>query len=393
VGVPGPAVSAVLLPRTLVILLELAAAVVVAAGIRAASWLVAPVFLALVIVITVHPVHARLRARGLPSWAATILLVLAVYGVLVVLAGVVVVSVARLATLLPSYAAEANALLSSVTAELARFGVGAAELREIAGTLNYGRLVGIVSGLLLGITSLLGNLVFLLSLLLFLGIEASGAGTRLALLARDRAPIAAAFTGFTRATRRYMGVNTVFGLLTGLVDAVVLALMGVPLAVLWGLLVFITNYIPYIGFWIALVPPVLLALLTGGWGLAIGVFVLFTVVNFVLTSVIQPKYVGDAVGISVSLTLIALVFWGWLLGTVGAVLAVPLTLFAKALLVDVNPHVRWANAILGSTRTARDAVDNVGKPPGADDPPPVRSDGPWAAEPGTSMMNPSPGET
>jgi AI-2 transport protein TqsA len=381
------------LPRTLVILLELAAAVVVAGGIRAAAWLVAPVFLALVIVITVHPVHARLRARGLPSWAATTLLVLAVYGVLVVLAGVVVVSVARLATLLPSYAAEVNALLASATAELARFGVGAEQLRELAGTLNYGRLVGIVSGLLLGITSLLGNLVFLLSLLLFLSIEASGAGTRLALLARDRAPIAAAFTGFTRATRRYMGVNTVFGLLTGLIDAVVLALMGVPLAVLWGLLVFITNYIPYIGFWIALVPPVLLALLTGGWGLAVAVFVLFTVVNFVLTSVIQPKYVGDAVGISVSLTLVALVFWGWLLGTVGAVLAVPLTLFAKALIVDVNPQVRWANAILGSTRSARAAADHDGRPPGADDPPPVRSDGPWAAGPGTSMMNPSPGET
>ena len=136
-----------LLPRALIILLGLAAAVVVAGGIRAAAWLVAPVFLALVIVITVHPVHARLRARGLPSWAATTLLVLAVYGVLVVLAGVVVVSVARLATLLPSYAAEVNALLASVTAELARFGVGAARLREIAGTLNYDRLVGIVSGL------------------------------------------------------------------------------------------------------------------------------------------------------------------------------------------------------------------------------------------------------
>ena len=265
-GPPIEGSRTVLLPRTLVILLELAAAVVIAGGIRAADWLVAPVFLALVIVITVHPVHARLRVRGLPSWAATTLLVLAVYGVLVVLAGVVVVSVARLATLLPSYAAEANALLASVTAELARFGVGAAQLREIAGTLNYGRLVGIVTGLLLGITSLLGNLVFLLSLLLFLSIEASGAGTRLALLARDRAPIAAAFTGFTRATRRYMGVNTVFGLLTGLVDAVVLALMGVPLAVLWGLLVFITNYIPYIGFWIALVPPVLLALLPAAGG-------------------------------------------------------------------------------------------------------------------------------
>ena len=87
----------------------------------------------------------------------------------------------------------------------------------------------------------------------------------------------------------------------------------------------------------------LLALLTGGWELAAVVFVLYTVVNFVLTSVIQPKYVGDAVGISVLLTLVALVFWGWVLGTIGAVLAVPLTLFAEALLVDVNPRVRWAS--------------------------------------------------
>ena len=164
----------VVLPRTLVILLELAAAVVVVGGIRSASWLVGPVFLALVIVITVHPVHARLHARGLPGWAATILLVLVVYGVLVVLAGVVVVSLARLATLLPSYASQFNDLLASITGELARFGVGTAQLREVAATFNYGRLVGVVSGLLLGLTSLLGNLVFLLSLLLFLSIEASG---------------------------------------------------------------------------------------------------------------------------------------------------------------------------------------------------------------------------
>ena len=380
---PAPATRPVVLPRTLVILLELAAAVVLVGGIRTASWLVGPVFLALVIVITVHPMHARLHARGLPGWAATILLVLVVYGVLVVLAGVVVVSLARLATLLPSYAPQFNDLLASINGELARFGVGTAQLREVAATFNYGRLIGVVSGLLLGLTSLLGNLVFLLSLLLFLSIEASGAGTRLALIARERAPIAGALTGFTRATRRYMGVNTVFGLITGLVDWIMLGLLGVPLALLWGLLVFITNYIPYIGFWIGLVPPVLLALLTGGWELAAIVFALYTVVNFVLTSVIQPKYVGDAVGISVSLTLVALVFWGWVLGTIGAVLAVPLTLFAKALLVDVDPRLRWADAVLGSTTTAR---RNAATP---EEPAAAGPDDLATPDPGSAMMNAS----
>jgi predicted PurR-regulated permease PerM len=339
------------LPRALIVLLGAASAVVLAAGIQATAWLVGPVFLALVIVITVHPVHDWLRRVGLPSWAATTVLVLVVYGVLVVLAGVVVVSVARLATILPLYAANANALLASVTSALADFGVGIGQVRALAATVDYGKVLGLVSGLLLGVTSLLGNLVFLLSLLLFLSIEASGVGMRLELIAADRAPIADALGRFSRATRRYIGVNTVFGLLTGLLDAVALALLGVPLAALWGLLVFITNYIPYVGFWIALVPPVLLALLTGGWELAAVVVALFTAVNFVLTSLIQPKYVGDAVGISVTVTLVALVFWGWLLGAIGAVLAVPLTLLVKAWLVDVDPRANWVNAVLGSTRT------------------------------------------
>jgi AI-2 transport protein TqsA len=341
------------LPRALIVLLGAAATVIVAAGIQATAWLVGPVFLALVIVITVHPVHGRLRRIGLPSWAATTVLVLVVYAVLVVLAGVVVVSVARLATLLPQYADNANALLASVISGLAEFGVGIDQMRALTASLNYGKVLSLASGLLLGITSLLGNLVFLLSLLLFLSIEASGAQTRLALIAEDRAPIADALCQFSRATRRYIGVNTVFGLLTGIVDALALMLLGVPLALLWGLLVFITNYIPYVGFWIALVPPTLLALLIGGWPLTAVVITLFTVVNFVLTSLVQPKYVGDAVGISVTVTLVALVFWGWLLGAIGAVLAIPLTLLTKALLVDVDPRAGWVDALLGSTRTAR----------------------------------------
>jgi len=279
------------------------------------------------------------------------------------LTAVIVVSIARLATVLPAYAAEVNDLVGDLTTALARFGVGPDQLRTLAATFNYSRLVGLVSGLLLGISGVLGNLVFLLSLLLFLSIEASGVAARLALLAEDRAPIAAALVGFSRATRRYVGVNTVFGLLVGLVDTIAFLLLGLPLAVLWGLLAFITNYIPYLGFWIALVPPFLLALLIGGWPLAGVVFVLFSLVNFVLTSVIQPKYVGDALGLSVSITLVALVFWGWLLGTVGAVLAVPLTLLAKALLVDVDPRARWANAFLGSTTTTRRSAPTPSEPP------------------------------
>lgn len=363
------------LPRATSVLLTLAAAVVIAAGTAAASWLIGPVFLALILVIMVHPLHGRLLRAGAPRGLAVALLVVAIYLVLLVLSAVIVYSLARLATVLPGYAAEFGAVVNSGLALLGRFGIGVEQLRALAAGIDAGRLVGLATGLLAGLTGLAGNLVFLLSLLLFLGIEASGAGPRMQAVAASRPHVAVALREFAVGTRRFLVVTTIVGLVTGLVDAVILSLLGVPLALLWGVLVFITNYIPYIGFWIGLVPPVLLALLTGGWSSALVVVAVFLVVNFVLTSVVQPKFVGDAVGLSVSVTLVGLVFWGWLLGPLGAVLAVPLTLLVKVLLVDADPRAQWLDALLASKvpepapEPAPEPVpDTPAEPPSAPDP-------------------------
>lgn len=340
----GPA-----LPRATALLLGTAAAVVTSAGLYAAAWLVGPVFLALTIVIVVHPLHGWLRRSGVPGWLATTLLLLAIYGLLLALSAVLVVSGARLVTVLPAYAAESNHLLTAVAARAAEFGVGAEQVRALAASFDAGRLTALAAGLLLQVAGLAGNLILLFSLLLFLGLESTAAPARLDAIAGTRPEVAAALRRFAHGTRRFLVVTTVIGLITGVVDAVVLSALGVPLAVLWGLLVFITNYIPYIGFWIGFVPPVLLALLAGGPGQALAVAVVFVVVNFVLTSLVQPKFVGNAVGLSVSVTIVALVFWAWLLGALGAVLAVPLTLLVKQLLVDADPRSHWLNALLGST--------------------------------------------
>ncbi|MEV1290623.1 AI-2E family transporter [Pseudonocardia sp. NPDC049635] len=339
-------------PRAVIVLLGAAAAVVAAAGLYAAAWLVGPVALALVVVIMVHPLHGRLRRAGIPGWIATTVLLLAIYGVLLVLSTVAVVAIARLVTLLPGYAAEANQIVSGITARAAAFGVGTEQLQAIASSLDARRLTALAAGLLMQVAGLAGNLIFLFSLLLFLGIESTAASARLDTVATARPAIATALRRFAHGTRRFLVVTTVVGLVTGVIDAVVLAALGVPLAVLWGLLVFITNYIPYIGFWIGFIPPVLLALLAGGPAMALAVSVVFVVVNFVLTSLVQPRFVGNAVGLSVSVTLVALVFWAWLLGPLGAVLAVPLTLLVKLLLVDVDPRARWLDALLGSVPTA-----------------------------------------
>jgi predicted PurR-regulated permease PerM len=111
----------------------------------------------------------------------------------------------------------------------------------------------------------------------------------------------------------------------------------------------VTNYIPNIGFIIGLVPPALLALFEGGPQLALLVVAVCIVINFVIQSVIQPKFIGDAVDLSLSLTFLSLVFWTWVFGPFGAILAIPLTLLVKALLVDVDPHSAWIGTLLTSS--------------------------------------------
>jgi predicted PurR-regulated permease PerM len=141
-------------------------------------------------------------------------------------------------------------------------------------------------------------------------------------------------------------VSTVFGGLVAVGDGIGLALLGVPAAVLWGVLSFITNYVPNIGFVLGLVPPALLGLLAGGWGKLIAVVVLYAVLNFVIQTLIQPHFVGDSVGLSTTVTFVALLFWGWVMGALGALLAIPLTLLVKALLVDVDPRGHWLDVLL-----------------------------------------------
>jgi AI-2 transport protein TqsA len=341
------------MPRGLVLLLGGAASVVVVGGMRAAAWLIAPVFLALVIVIVISPAHGWLRRHGLRAWAATATLVVLVYGVLIAFGLVVVISLTRLVTVLPRYTERTRALLTDAAGLADRFGVSPGELRDAANSADLGKLVSAAGGLLGSLTGLATSIVFLLALLMFFSAEATGIDNRLLRIARDRPHILVALNDFARRTRRYFVVTTVFGLIIAILDGVVLAGIGIPLAVLWGVLSFVTNYIPNVGFIIGVAPPALLGLLADGWRGLLLVIVVYTLINFVVQSLIQPRFVGDAVGLSTVLTFVSLVFWSWVLGVLGLLLAIPATLLAMAVLVDTDPRASWAAALLGAPQRGK----------------------------------------
>lgn len=347
----------------LAVLLGSAAVVVVVAGLQAAHSILGPVFLAMVLTIVVHPARTRL-ARHLPSGLATALSVVAVVAGVVGLGLCMVIAGARFGTLLSTYSDAAKERVADLTAWLTRVGIGADEVHEVASAFDLTNLLVLVSDALNGMFGVLSTVVFILAMCMFMAIDATALPRQLVSIGARRPDLVRALSSFANGTRRYLLVSTVFGLIVAALDTFALYLLGVPAPLVWGLLAFLTNYIPNIGFVIGLVPPAMLALLDSGLSLMIAVIVVYSVLNLVIQSVIQPKVVGEAVGLSATLTFMSLIFWSWIMGPIGAVMAVPFTLFVRALLVESDPAKRWLMPLIAGSAPVellgdRDDLDDV----------------------------------
>ena len=208
-------------------------------------------------------------------------------------------------------------------------------------------IISAVEGVLGSVTSALSALLFVLVLVIFMGLDGAMFGARMNRVKAGHEPVLGALANFAQGTRRYFGVATVFGGIVAVLDGIGLLLLGIPAAGLWALLAFITNYVPNVGFIIGLIPPALMGLVVGGPSKMIEVIALYCVLNLIIQSVIQPKFVGDAVGLTTTMSFLSLIVWAYLLGPLGAILAVPASLLFKAVLLDVDPDARWLQLFFG----------------------------------------------
>ncbi|UGT54609.1 AI-2E family transporter [Nocardia asteroides] len=357
-----PASAAWSIPRGLIVLLSVAAAVVAVGGMKTFAGVIAPLFLALMLTVAVQPVQTWAQRRGWPAWLGMLLAFTAVMLILVGLGGALALSAFQLASQLPAYSDNLDDLLAHARDWLATLGVSEEQIHKALEGIDVHKLVGYLDELLGGVLGVFSNLFFVVALLLFMAVDGMSIRQRMSVVTRERPAIAHALTEFALGTRKYLVVSTVFGAIVAVLDGGALWLLGVPLPLLWALLSFITNYIPNIGFVIGVIPPALLALLDGGVSKMIWVIVVYSVINFVIQSIIQPKFVGDAVGLSVTLTFLSLVFWSWVLGGLGAILAVPLTLLVKALLIDIDPSTRWVDVLIGAPLTEAEEDDERAAP-------------------------------
>jgi predicted PurR-regulated permease PerM len=343
---PGPGLAGS--PPFFAILI-LAGLIIIGAGLKSTASLVTPIFLVITLVITVSPLRSFLVKRRWPSWLASTVTLLAIYALLLVVLGSVVFAVYRLVATLPQYAQAFQKIFDSLLALSTKLGYGQDQITKLASSFKLSSLASPAQSLLGAISGGASLLLLIVTVVIFLAFDAASMGERLAVIRETRPRIADGLKNFAVRVRKYWIVTTVFGLIVAVLDVISLLIIGVPLYVTWGVLAFVTNYIPNIGFILGVVPPALIALLDGGVTSMIVVIVVYTVINVVVQTIIQPRFTGDAVGISGTVAFVSLIFWASLLGALGALLAIPATLFLKSVLVDNSVPANWLNALISSS--------------------------------------------
>lgn len=344
--------STPVLPRGILLLIGLAAAWLVLAGLQELASLVVPVFLALNLMIAAHPLAAVTERAGAPRVLGSIAAMLAVLLALAAFFLSIAWAVRTLVLELPGYSDSFDALLQSSLDALAGVGVSQDQISTWLAQFNFSSLFGLLNQALSSVSAIGALVAAAVATIIFFGMDAAGLPERMAVVERTHPRFAHALVDFSRAVRTYWIVTTVFGVVVAVIDGLALWALGVPLPAVWAVLLFVCNYIPNIGFLIAMVPPTLMALLAQGPWTAVLVVAVCVVVAMLLQGLVQPRVTGRAVGLAPSISFLSVLFWSWVLGAAGALLSVPMTLLVKELFLDADPSARWLNAFVADTPSA-----------------------------------------
>ena len=336
------------------ILVALAAATVAAIGMSSIRSILAPVLLTLVLTICAHPVRVAMEKRGVPHGLATGSVILVVFLLLAGFIFALLIAFAQFVTMMPQFAGQLAQLGTTITDWLSGIGIGAEQTQAIIKGIDPGSLVALATGFFGSVFSITGSLVIILTMLILMAADAVYVPTILRQLAATQNDLVVSLTNYASNVRRYMVVTTVLGIVQGVLNSVVLFILHVPAAILWGLLAFLCSFIPNVGYFLAIIPPLVFGYFVGGWPTAIAVVITYGLINAVVQSIIQPRVVGNAVALSQSITFFSVLFWAIVFGPIGAILAIPLTLLFRAVLIDSDPKGRrWRPAIGDVTETRR----------------------------------------
>lgn len=331
-------------------LITAASFVVVVAGMKAATPILIPFILAIFIAIICAPLLYWLQRKKVPNALAVLIVVLGILGLTTLTGYFVGSSINNFTRSLPAYLESLKGIQASVVAWLAGMDIQL-NRQLLEEHFNPGVALQMSANMLTGLGGMATNMFMILLTVVFILLEAAGFRAKIQAAVADPKQTLGHFSEFTESVNRYLAIKTAVSLATGLVITIWLAILGVDYPVLWGLLAFFLNFVPNIGSIIAAIPAVLLALVQFGIGRTMVVAAGYLVVNILVGSIIEPKFMGQGLGLSTLVVFLSLIFWGWVLGPVGMLLSVPLTMIVKIALGSFD-DTRWISIMLGSGKSA-----------------------------------------
>ncbi|PKM21784.1 MAG: hypothetical protein CVV10_07625 [Gammaproteobacteria bacterium HGW-Gammaproteobacteria-14] len=332
----------------------LAALVIVVAGMRAASDLLEPFLLAIFISIVCVPAMNWLVVRRVPEGLAVLLVMLGLLLVVVISMAVLGASVNGFMRQLPVYQQALTERAGGLLNQLAAIGVDT-DISALRERFDPAMAIGLAGKLMGRFGAVLGNVLLIMIAVAFILLEAARMPSKVLAATQDGGHGLDAFKRFAEGVKQYLAIKSMVSLGTGLLVTIWLWALDVDYPLLWGALAFLFNYIPNIGSFLAAIPACLLAWVLHGGVTASVVAAGYIVINTVIGNFLEPRLMGRSLGLSTLVVLVSLVFWGWVLGPVGMVLSVPLTMILRIAL-DSHDETRWIAILLGPEVEAPRAV-------------------------------------
>jgi len=327
-----------------------AAFVIVIAGVIYAKSIITPFLLALFISIICEQPVSWMEKRRIPRWLGLIIVIFSMIFLFSGFAFLIGGTISSFSGDLSKYEASLTAISDSFFKYLGDKGIKVPQ-DQVFSLLQPAKILEITAGALNKLVNMMGNTFLILLIVLFTLTEFSSFAVKANAILKGSDRSVSYFSSILQNIRHYLGIKTVICLFTGILVYVALLIIGVDYPLLWALIAAIMNYIPNIGSIIAAVPAVLFALVQIGWGGAIWTLASFMVVNNVLGNFVEPRIMGRGLGLSTLVVFLSLLFWGFIFGTVGMFLSVPLTMTIKIIL-EQNEKTKWISIILGTPSEA-----------------------------------------
>ena len=347
------------------ILVAAASTIVIIGGLKLAQGFFVPILLAVFIATVSFPITNWLRRRKVPRFFAVLLTVLVDFAFLT---GIVVIVISLMGDLEDKWQTKYFPAVNERIEEISLTAVGLLENWQVKDAEGLVRqytnveipqklganldVFGVGANVAWGLISFLGTTLLVLILTVFMLSEARMFGRRKNAILEARGPNFDRFMNSSADIQRYLAMKTVVSLATGLLAGFLCWAAGLDFFVLWGIVAFTMNFIPVLGSIIAGIPPVILAFLVNDAASAVAVGIGYISINIFLGNFLEPMLMGRRFGLSTLVVIISVLFWGWIWGPVGMLLAVPLTMVVKVMLENSN-ELRWISVAITKEKRRR----------------------------------------